>query len=412
MALTRSVEAEVCVVGAGIMGLSASWELSQRGIRVLCIDRSRPGGEASGSNAGTLAIQNKRLGAVPLALEGVRRWKGLSEELERDLEYEQRGGFRVAHSSEDVLKLEEAVDAQRALGVQVETVYPPSLFELAPYLSREVQAASYCADDGMANPFLAIRAYLAACRRRGVAFELDRGVESLDVRPDGSFTVRAAGLDVVCETVIAAAGAWITHLCRPLGIELPLFTKIQQVMITAPAPPLFPEIVTHIGGRLTLKQQSGVGKVLVGGGWPGDGGRNGDGSGDNDGSADDDGSWDGDGSGDRVHHRLRRESVTGNLALALRTVPALAHTHLLRGWTGVEGRSPDRLPLVGSVGDPAGLHLLGCAAGGFTLAPVCGMLAAQHVVGEESPLSSEEISARRFLGAPQHGPSHETEASQ
>lgn len=394
MALTRSVEAEVCVVGAGIMGLSASWELSKRGIRVLCIDRSRPGGEASGSNAGTLAIQNKRLGAVPLALEGVRRWKGLSEELERDLEYEQRGGFRVAHSSEDVLKLEEAVDAQRALGVQVETVYPPSLFELAPYLSREVQAASYCADDGMANPFLAIRAYLAACRRRGVAFELDRGVESLDVHPDGSFTVRAAGLDVVCETVIAAAGAWITHLCRPLGIELPLFTKIQQVMITAPAPPLFPEIVTHIGGRLTLKQQSGVGKVLVGGGWPGDGGRNGDGS------------------GDRVHHRLRRESVTGNLALALRTVPALAHTHLLRGWTGVEGRSPDRLPLVGSVGDPAGLHLLGCAAGGFTLAPVCGMLAAQHVVGEESPLSSEEISARRFLGAPQHGPSHETEASQ
>jgi glycine/D-amino acid oxidase-like deaminating enzyme len=210
--------------------------------------------------------------------------------------------------------------------------------------------------------------------------------------------VRAAGLDVECETVIAAAGAWITNLCRPLGIELPLFAKIQQVMVTAPAPPLFPEIVTHIGGRLTLKQHSDVGKVLIGGGWPGDG--NGDDS------------LDGHESGDRVHHRLRRESFTGNLALALRTVPALAHTQLLRGWTGVEGRSPDRLPLIGSVGDPAGLHLLGCAAGGFTLAPVCGTLAAQHVVGEESPLFSEEISARRFVGAPQHGPSNEMEESQ
>ena len=404
MEASRPVEAEVCVIGAGIMGLSAAWELSKRGIRVLCVDRSRPGGEASGSTAGTLAIQNKRLGSIPLALEGVRRWKGLSEELERDLEYEQRGGFRVAHSSEEVGTLEEAAKAQRALGAQVEMVYPPKLFELAPYLAREVQAASYCADDGMANPFLAIRAYLAACRRSGVAVELDREVQSLDVRPDGSFTVQAAGLDVVCEKVIVAAGAWIAHLCRPLGIELPLFIKIQQVMITAPARPLFPEVVTHISGRLTLKQQSSVGKVLVGGGWLGDGsgGANAgaDGSGDDHGAGVGDRSGDDDGAAGRVDHRLRRESVTGNLDLAIRTVPALAQTHLLRAWTGVEGRSPDRLPLVGSVGEPGGLHLLGCAAGGFTLAPICGVLAAQHVVGEESPLSSDAISASRFLRDP------------
>ena len=93
-------------------------------------------------------------------------------------------------------------------------------------------------------------------------------------------------------------------------------------------------------------------------------------------------------------------------------MPALAQTRLLRAWTGAEGRSPDRLPLIGSVGEPAGLHLLGCAAGGFTLAPVCGVLAAQGVLGEESPLSSETISARRFVGAPRHDPTQETEAKQ
>jgi len=394
----RSVETDVCVIGAGIMGLSASWELSKRGVGVLCIDRSKPGSEASGTNAGTLAVQNKRLGAIPLTLESVRKWEILGEELERDLEYEQRGGYRVAYSSEELSKLEEAVRAQRALGAQVEMVHPPKLFDLAPYLSREVQAASYCADDGMANPFLTIRAYLAACRRGGVTFEFDSDVESLDVRSDGSFRVRAAALDVVCETLIVATGAWITNLCRPLGIELPLFAKIQQVMITAPAPPLFPEIVTHVSGRLTLKQQAGVGKILVGGGWPGDMG--GDDSGDAGGSGDEITAP------GRFDHRLRRDSVTGNLALALRTVPALAQTRLLRAWTGVEGRSPDRLPLIGSVGEPAGLHVLGCAAGGFTLAPICGVLAAQHVVGEASPLSSELISTSRFL----HTPQLETEA--
>ena len=385
----RAAETDVCVIGAGIMGLSAAWELSKRGVRVLCVDRARPGGEASGSTAGTLAIQNKRLGSIPLALESIRAWTSLSEELEGDVEYERRGGFRVAHSDDEVRVLEEAVAAQSALGVNVEMVHAPELFQRAPYLSREVRAASYCADDGMANPFVAIRAYLAACKRAGVAFEFDRDVEALESRSDGTFRVRAGDLEVMCETTIIAAGAWITHLCRPLGIELPLYPKIQQVMITAPAPPLFPEIVTHIGGRLTLKQQSGVGKVLVGGGWLGDGSEH-----------------DGD------PHRLRLESLSGNLDLAIRTIPGLAQTHLLRGWTGVEGRSPDRLPLIGSVGEPAGLHLLGCAAGGFTLAPICGALAAKQVVGEQSTLSSEKFSPRRFVDAARSGQTQKTEANQ
>ena len=413
---TRSVETEVCVVGAGVMGLSASWELSKRGVRVLCIDRSRPGVEASGSTAGTLAIQNKRLGSIPLAIEAVRRWRSLAEELEFDLEYERRGGFRIAHSADEVGTLEKAVAAQRALGAPVEMVYPPTLFRQAPYLSREVQAASYCAEDGMANPFATVRAYLAACRRSGVVFEFDRPVESLNVRSDGSFTVRAGELDVVCGTVIVAAGAWIAHLCRPLGIELPLYTKIQQVMITTPTPPLLGEIVTHVGGRLTLKQQSGGGQVLVGGGWLGDGPEARNGLESKNGSEDENGSTIGEGPAEAaglrrgIPHRIRRESLTGNLDLAIRTVPALAQTRLLRAWTGAEGRSPDRLPLIGGVGEPAGLHLLGCAAGGFTLAPVCGVLAAQGVLGEESPLSSETISARRFVGAARHDPRRETEA--
>ena len=371
MPANRSVEAEVCVIGAGIMGLSASWELTKRGISTLCLDRGKPGAEASGSNAGTLAIQNKRLESIHLALQAVRRWKTLSAELESNLEYEQRGGYRVAHKSDQVRALESAVRAQQKLGVQVEMVYPPQLFKRAPFLSREILAASYCGDDGMANPFLATRAYVAACRRAGVAFEFDTPVESIHPKPDGSFSVRAAGLDAVCRVVVVAAGAWIPHLCRPLGIELPLYTKIQQVMITTPAPPLFPTIVTHIGGRLTVKQQPQVGKVLIGGGWIGE--------------------------GSETHHRLRRESVAGNLALALRIIPALARTRLLRAWTGAEGRSPDRLPVVGSVGKPAGLYVLGCAAGGFTLAPACGELLAARVAGGDSLLSSAGVSASRFL---------------
>ncbi len=367
-----SIETEVGVIGAGIMGLSAAWELAKRGRTVLCLDRSWPGREASGSNAGTLAVQNKQLQAVRLAMEGVQRWQELASELDWDIEYERRGGLRVAHTPAEVSRLEDSVAAQRRLGVPVEMTYPPELFVLAPYLSRDVRAAGYCSVDGMVSPFAAIRAFVRACKREGVRFRFNCGVSGISVQADGSFEIRAGAVSIRCEAVLVAAGAWIADLCEPLGIKLPLYEKVQQVLITDPGRRLFPEVLTHIGGRLTLKQHAVSGKVLIGGGWRGNG------------------------SGKADGHRVRWENVVHNVRLALNTVPQLGRTRMLRAWTGVEGRSPDRLPLIGTTGGPPNLHVLGCSAGGFTLGPLCGTLAAQRLTNEPSPLFSGEISANRF----------------
>ena len=367
-----TIDTDVCVIGAGIMGLFAAWHLSQRALRVICIEQAASGFQATAATAGTLAVQNKQVAAVPLVMRSIRMWQQLSSEIGFDVEYERRGGLRVAQTAEEVGRLEGVTNAHRAVGAPIEMIYAPQVFGLAPYLSRRVQAASYCAEDGMANPFAAVRGLERACRSAGVRFELNTPVTDVQERPDGTLFVRSAATTFVCRAAIVAAGAWIPKLLAPFNVHLPIVTRVQQVLITDTGPALFPHILTHVQETLTLKQQRLSGKVLVGGGWTGEGDR------------------------DSGVRRLVHENVLGNVQMALTVVPSLAQARLLRGWTGFEGRTPDRLPVLGPVREGSSLHVLGCASGGFTLAPVCGQIAADMVTGETCARSYEQFLVGRF----------------
>jgi len=46
---------DAIIVGAGVIGASIAWRLSQSGLRVLLLDAARMGGEASSAGAGMLA---------------------------------------------------------------------------------------------------------------------------------------------------------------------------------------------------------------------------------------------------------------------------------------------------------------------------------------------------------------------
>ncbi len=53
--LDHVVEADVCVVGGGIAGISTAWELTQRGLSVVVIEKNRVAWGASGRNGGILS---------------------------------------------------------------------------------------------------------------------------------------------------------------------------------------------------------------------------------------------------------------------------------------------------------------------------------------------------------------------
>ena len=53
--LKGTAEADVCIVGGGIAGISTAWELTQRGLSVVVLEKKRVAFGASGRNGGILS---------------------------------------------------------------------------------------------------------------------------------------------------------------------------------------------------------------------------------------------------------------------------------------------------------------------------------------------------------------------
>jgi glycine/D-amino acid oxidase-like deaminating enzyme len=357
------------------MGCSAAFHLAEFGLDTVLVDRTSPGSEASGANAGTLAVQNKPTGMIPLVQPAVDLWESLSERLGMDVEYERRGGFRVAHTEEDIARLETVVERERRGGIELEMVFPPQLHREAPYLSPKITAASYCAKDGMANPFTTTRAFLTAARRNGARFLSDTEVTGIDPIEGAGFMVKTTAGAIRCVEIISAAGTWNAAIARMVGIEIPVHGVILTVSISEPGPSVFQHIVSHVRENLTLKQQRTTGKMLIGGGWPGE--------------------------GDPEKHikRIRRDTLIGNLKWATEVIPVIGNTRILRSWTGFEGRTPDKMLICGPIGPP-GFYVLGCSYSGFTLSPLAGRIAAEQIAHGASSISWETFNVKRFASEP------------
>ena len=365
-------EAEVCIIGAGIMGCSTAFRLAQRGKKVVVVEKNCPGAEASTATAGTMAVQNKLAGSVGLTLESLKIWEHLSEELECDVGFERRGGFRLAFSEQELERLETEAAIQRSLGASVEIVSRERVRKEIPYVSPDVLAAGYCPQDSKANPLVATSALFRAARRLGTIFLSNARVTGIDVRGEDDFTVRTEAGDVRSPIVVNAANVWAGVIGRMVGCSLPVTMEIQMAMITNGGPSIFPHIVTAVKGNITLKQEFPSGRVVIGGGW--------------------------NGTGDYIEEikQVDLDNLVRNLKRAIEAVPSLREREVVRAWACYEGRSPDNLLMMGPVDSPKGFYVQCCVKGGFTLAPVVGRIMAEWLTQGKPSISMDEYRVTRF----------------
>src|SRR3954466_5795215 len=101
---------DLLVVGAGVAGLATAWRAAQRGLRVLVLERHRPGAGASSVAAGMLApVTEADFGEdelLALNLESAAQWPAFAAELEErsgmPTGYAQCGALAVAVDRDDL----------------------------------------------------------------------------------------------------------------------------------------------------------------------------------------------------------------------------------------------------------------------------------------------------------------------
>ncbi|UFU03174.1 FAD-binding oxidoreductase [Ruania suaedae] len=358
---------DVVVIGGGLLGCTLAWMLARDGVSVLLAERDQLNAHASGQNAGSLHFQleyrmiadgleaaRTAAEAMPLHLAAAELWSHLSAELGEDLGVAQHGGLMLAENAEQARLLETKAEIERSWGLDVTLLDAAEVREMAPYLSEEVVAASFCPIEGKADTRIAAPAFARGAARHGAQIHSRTEVVGL-ARSGGRWSVEleeahAGRRTVLADAVVLAAGVWTEGVGDLLQARLPTIPMALTMTATTAQPARIPHLVQHAGRRLSLKQATS-GNVLIGGGWPArlltD-------------------------SRGRPDFTRRPElvgaSVAGNLAAAVRAVPSLAGVSALRTWVGTTTVTPDQLPLVGPVPGSPGAYV---ATGGsaFTLGP-------------------------------------------
>ena len=367
--------ADVIIVGGGISGVCAAWALAREGVAVRLLEKGGLASMASGWTQGGVRQSGRDPAELALARAAVARWQGLGDELGEDVEYRQGGNLRVARDADEVPAVRRMVDAQRRLGLDLELIEDrASLRELAPWISDEVCAASFCASDGQANPVKTVHAVARAAQREGAVIETGVSVRAL--RRDGERVcgvVTDAG-DVDGDAVIVAAGVHTPALLAGVDLHQPMRLHHVCVMQTVPVPPFMTQVFGTAKADGSGRQEVD-GRVRVTSGvqpWP---------------KAD--GAW-------RDDDVMPAAGVVASVvARASRVIAGFADLPVSRVWGGLIDQSPDGLPVLDAP-VPGLVVAAGFSGHGFALGPVTGDLLRDLALGREPAFDLAPFRLARF----------------
>jgi glycine oxidase len=365
---------DVLIIGGGIMGTASAWELARHGVKVVVLERSVPGAEASSAAAGILGAQAEAHapGAMAeLCLASRARYakfaRALGAETHIDVGYRECGVLRVAFGRAGASKLQADNSWQSKRRLAVERLSARGLARYEPALSPQLSGGVRFAADARVEPKALLRALHIAALGRGVTFQSGAFVRRVVVEGERAVGVALDdGTVLYAQSIVVAAGSWtslIDGLGLPSGQVVP--ARGQIVELELPSPPLS-HVVFGPGAYLVPRDD---GRVLVGSTLEFVG----------------------------YEREVTAGAVRDLLTHATALVPALERAGLRAAWSSFRPYTKDEMPLLGRTKIDRLFLSTGHYRNGILLAPISAEIVRAAVLGQRAPISLAAFHPERVL---------------
>jgi glycine/D-amino acid oxidase-like deaminating enzyme len=228
--------ADVVIVGAGVVGCSIAYHLTQRKAgRVIVLDRDQIGTGTTSRGSGGVRLQFGTAVNIQLSLKAVPFYEQFGQRFGVDLEYQQRGYLFLAHDQQLLDAFRQNLALQQELGVPSRELSPAEIKANWPYLTvDDVVGGAYCAKDGRLNPQKVVLTLADQARFGGA--EIREWVTVSGLRQSGD---RVTGVEtnygeIEAPVVVNAAGPWAAALSAMAGLDEPVTPLRRQQFLTAP----------------------------------------------------------------------------------------------------------------------------------------------------------------------------------
>src|SRR5215207_228525 len=245
---------DVVVVGAGVVGLSIAFHLTQRGASVKVFDRAAIGAGASGVQPGGVRQQwGTRVNCL-LARESMEFYAGARKLLQMRVDpgFQACGYLFLAHSETALSRMQENVNLQNELGVHSRIVTPGEAAELVDGLEvAGVVGGAWSADDGYFDrPQSLVEAF-------GALMDVQIG-EVLEVLDEGAVRLTRGG-ELQANAVVVATGVDTPRLLP----ELPIRPEARYLFFSDPIRERLLEPLVVSPERRFAAKQLADGRVLA-----------------------------------------------------------------------------------------------------------------------------------------------------
>lgn len=371
--MTRRLEADVAIIGGGLVGSSAALAMRKAGLSVILLDKGFCGAQASGVNYGGVRRQGRSIEQLPLAELSHGIWGRLPELIGIDGEYKRSGHLKLARTEEDFAKLEAYAARVRPHGLELELISGKAIKTRFPWLTGDVAGASLCHDDGHANPRLVSPAFARAAKAAGAMVLEHMPVHEAVTTGNGFSLLAGEDTEILCRQLVNTAGAWSDQFAMQFSESVPLKKIYPSMVVTEPLPYRLPMSIGEEGGSFYGRQVL-RGNYVMGGG-----------------------------RGVVLNNPdYSRPSVTAASSVMQRAIalfPQLQHAHVIRFWSGTEAEMPDGNPVISASSKVSGLfHAFGFCGAGFQTAPAVGAVLCDLVTQGRSSIPVEAFSIDRFQG--------------
>jgi sarcosine oxidase subunit beta len=367
---------DVVIIGGGGHGLSCAHHLAKyHGITsVAVLEKGYLAGGNTARNTTTIRSNYITPQGIAFYKEGVALFETLSQELDFNVMFSQRGQLTLAHTEATLRSFHSRAEMGKHLGTRTEVVDQKTVQEMVPSLNMdfggalEILGGLWHADGGTARHDAVAWGYAAQASRRGVEIHQRTEVQGFEVVGDKVQAVKTNRGRIACGQVLIATGGMNYDVALMAGVELPIRCYPLQAMVTQPLKPWLNTLVSSVSLHTYLVQSS-RGEVVIGGG------------------------------SDPYQLYSTRSTLDMKEHLAEGAVhlfPFLQGVRLLRQWAGITDMTPDYSPIMGA--SPLDNLWLDCGWGtwGFKATPVAGKRMAETIATGRVPDILKPFALERF----------------